>query len=101
VQGLQASLANAGLPARGVLLHYTDPFLLRAQILRGLRHWYGPRLLVFVDLHHGECPLDVLESYLEAEPHDAVLLTFNPAMLSAVQHRPSVPVRALPPTFFR
>jgi len=101
VQGLQASLAQAGLPARGVLLHYTDPFLLRAQPLRGLRHWCGPRLLVCGDLHHGECPLDVLEAYLEVEPHDAVLLTFNPAMLSAVRQRLNVPVRALPPTFFR
>jgi hypothetical protein len=53
------------------------------------------------DLHHGERPLDALAAYLEAEPHDAVLLTFNPAMLSAVQQRLSVPVRALPPTFFR
>jgi hypothetical protein len=101
VQGLQASLAHAGLPARGVLLHYTDPFLLRAQPLRGLRHWCGPRLLVCGDLHHGERPLDVLAAYLEAEPHDAVLLTFNPAMLSAVRQRLRVPVRALPPTFFR
>jgi hypothetical protein len=40
-------------------------------------------------------------AYLEAEPHDAVLLTFNPAMLSAVRQRLCVPVRALPPTFFR
>jgi hypothetical protein len=101
VQGLQASLAQAGLPARGVLLHYTDPFLLRAQPLRGLRHWCGPRLLVCGDLHHGERPLDVLVAYLEAEPHDAVLLTFNPAMLSAVRQRLRVPVRTLPPTFFR
>jgi hypothetical protein len=101
VQGLQASLPNAGLPARGVLLHYTDPFLLRAQPLRGLRHWSGPRLLVCGDLHHGERPLAALAAYLQAEPHDAVLLTFNPAMLSAVQQRLSVPVRALPPTFFR
>ncbi len=84
MQGLQASLAHAGLPARGMLLLYTDPFLLRAQPLRGIRHWYGPRLLVCGGLRHGECPLDVLESYLEAEPHDAVLLMFNPAMLSAV-----------------
>jgi hypothetical protein len=52
-------------------------------------------------MHHGERPLDVLADYLEAEPHDAVLLTFNPAMLSAVRQRLSVPVRALPPTFFR
>ena len=101
VQGLQASLAQAGLPARGVLLHYTDPFLLRAQPLRGLRDWCGPRLLVCGDLHHGERPLDALAAYLEAEPHDAVLLTFNPAMLSAVRQRLRVPVRTLPPTFFR
>jgi hypothetical protein len=101
VRGLQASLAHAGLPARGVLLHYTDPFLLRAQPLRGLRHWCGPRLLVCGDLHHGERPLDGLAAYLETEPHDAVLLTFNPAMLSAVRQRLSVPVRSLPPTFFR
>jgi hypothetical protein len=84
-----------------VLLHYTDPFLLRAQPLRGLLHWCGPRLLVCGDLHHGERPLDALAAYLEAEPHDAVLLTFNPAMLSAVRQRLRVPVRALPPTFFR
>jgi hypothetical protein len=101
IQGLQESLARSGLPARGVLMHYTDPFFLRAQPLRGLRHWCGPRLLVCGDLHHGEHPLDVLVAYLDAEPHDAVLLTFNPALLSAVQQRLSVPVRALPPTFFR
>jgi hypothetical protein len=101
MQGLQASLAHAGLPARGVLLHYTDPFLLRAQPLRGLRQWSGPRLLVCGDLHHGERPLDGLAAYLEVEPHDAVLLTFNPALLSDVRQRLSVPVRALPPTFFR
>jgi len=46
-------------------------------------------------------PLDGLEAYLEAEPHDAVLLTFNPAMISAVRQRLRVPVRSLPPTFFR
>jgi hypothetical protein len=101
VLGLQASLAHVGLPARGVLLHYTDPFLLRAQPLRGLRYWCGPRLLVCGDLHHGERPLDVLEAYLESEPHDALLLTFNPAMLGAVRQRLRLPVRALPPTFFR
>jgi hypothetical protein len=68
--------------------------------LRGLRDRCGPRLLVCGDMHHGERPLDVLAAYLEAEPHDAVLLTFNPAMLSALRQRLSVPVRALPPTFF-
>jgi hypothetical protein len=101
ITGLRDSLNRSNLPAHGVLLHYTDPFLMRAQPLRGLRHWFGPRLLVCGDLHHGECPLDVLAAYLEAEPHDAVLLTFNPAMLSTVRLRLRVPVRALPPTFFR
>jgi hypothetical protein len=89
------------LPARGEWRHYTDPFLLRAQPLRGLRHWCGPRLLVCGDLHHGERPLDALAAYLEAEPHDAVLLSFNPALLPAVRQRLQVPVRALPPSFFR
>jgi len=84
----------------GVLVHYTDPFLLRSHPLRGLRQWPGPRLLVCGDLHHGESPLDVLAAYLEAEPHDAVLLSFNPALLAAVRQRLSTPVRALPPTFF-
>ena len=69
--------------------------------LRGLRDWCGPRLLVCGDLHHGERPLDVLAAYLEAEPHDALLLTFNPAMLSEVRQCLSVPARTLPPTFFR
>jgi hypothetical protein len=101
IQALQAALTSAGLPARGVLLHYTDPFLLRAQPLRGQRHWCGPRLLVCGDLHHGERPLDALAAYLEAEPHDAVLLSFNPALLPAVRQRLQVPVRALPPSFFR
>jgi hypothetical protein len=98
---LQAALSRYNAAKAGVLLHYTDPFLLRANPLIGLRNWAGPRLLVCGDLHHGERPLDTLAAYLEAEPHDAVLLTFNPAMLSAVQQRLSVPVRALPPTFFR
>ena len=101
IGGLKACLARRGLPQQGVLIQYTDPFLLRSQPLRGLRHWCGPRLLVCGDLHHGERPLDVLAAYLEAEHHDAVLLAFNPAMLSAVRKRLSVPVRALPPTFFR
>jgi hypothetical protein len=100
IQALQAALMRAGLPPRDVLLHYTDPFLLRAQPLRGLRHWCGPRLLVCGDLHHGERPLEVLAAYQGAEPHDAVLLSFNPALLPAVRQRLQVPVRALPPSFF-
>ena len=42
-----------------------------------------------------------LALYLEAEPHDAVLLTFNPALVAEVRKRLRVPVRSLPPTFFR
>ena len=64
----------------GVLLHYSDPFLMRARPLRGLSQWQGPRLLACGDLHHGTAPLETLAAYLEAEPHDAVLLTFNPAL---------------------
>ena len=101
VMQLKDSLARAGLPLGGVLVHYTDPFLLDSYPLRGLRQWSGPRLLVCGDLHHGESPLDVLAAYLEAEPHDAVLLSFNPALLAAVRQKLNIPVRALPPTFFR
>jgi len=84
-----------------VLLHYTDPFLLRTNPLRGLRDWMGPRLLACGDLHHGSNPIDVLAAYLDAEPHDAVLLTFNPALVHSVQEQLRVPVRSLPPAFFR
>jgi hypothetical protein len=101
VYELQISLARSRLPTCGVLLHYADPFLLRVHPLHGLRNWSGPRLLVCGDLHHGERPLDLLAAYLEAEPHDAVLLSFNPALLHNVRQRLHIPVRALPPTFFR
>ena len=100
VDHLNAALHRRGSHSVGVLVHYTDPFLLRSHPLRGLRQWMGPRLLVCGDLHHGESPLDVLAAYLEVEPHDAVLLSFNPALLAAVRQRLSIPVRALPPTFF-
>jgi hypothetical protein len=85
----------------GVLLHYTDPFLLRANPLRGMKQWQGPRLLACGDLHHGTDPIETLAAYLEAEPHDAVLLTFNPALMVIVRQRLRVPVRSFPPTFFR
>ena len=85
----------------GVLLHYSDPFLLRAKPLQGLRQWQGPRLLACGDLHHGSNPIEVLAAYLDAEPHDAVLLTFNPALEDQVRQRLRVPVRSLPPSFFR
>lgn len=85
----------------GVLLHYSDPFILHARPLRGLRNWQGPKLLACGDLHHGKNPIETLEAYLNAEPHDAVLLTFNPALVAEVRQRLRVPVRSLPPTFFR
>ena len=98
---LQQALSSRGLPAYGPLIHYTDPFLLQAAPLRGLRHWQGPRLLACGDLHHGNSPIETLAAYLDAEPHDAVLLTFNPALVAEVRKRLRVPVRSLPPTFFR
>ena len=84
----------------GVLLHYTDPFLMQAAPLRGLRQLQGPSLLACGDLHHSNSPIETLAAYLEAEPHDAVLLTFNPALVAEVRKRLRVPVRSLPPTFF-
>jgi len=101
VEANGAALQQRGLDRRAVLLHYTDPFLLRSAPLRGLRHWPGPRLLACGDLHHGNNPIEVLAAYLEAEPHDAVLLTFNPALVAELRQRLRVPVRSLPPTFFR
>lgn len=53
------------------------------------------------DLHHGPAPIDTLAAYLQQEPHDAVLLTFNPAWLDEVRQRLSVPVHSCPPSFFR
>jgi len=103
LEALLAALQQRGLARHRhvVLLHYTDPFLLRSAPLRGLRQWPGPRLLACGDLHHGNNPIEVLAAYLEAEPHDAVLLTFNPALVTEVRKRLRLPVRSLPPTFFR
>ena len=98
---LQQALGRRGLAPYGPLIHYTDPFLLRSAPLRGSRQWQGPRLLACGDLHHGSNPIELLAAYLEAEPHDAVLLTFNPALVAEVRKRLRVPVRSLPPTFFR
>jgi len=101
VQAISRSLASHGSKSSGVLLHYSDPFMVRNTPLRGLRHWPGPRILACGDLHHGPQPIDSLVNYLSEESHDAVLLTFNPALLDHVSRRVTVPVRALPPTFFR
>jgi hypothetical protein len=101
VAALQAALRRRGLPAEGVLIHYTDPFLIRAAALRGLQQWRGPRLLVCGDLHHGPAPIETLQAYLAQQFHDAVLLAFNPMLLAEVQRRLSVPVHCHPPGFFR
>ena len=101
VEALLEALQQRGHDRRAVLLHYSDPFLLRSAPLRGLRHWPGPRVLACGDLHHGKSPIETLAAYLDAEPHDAVLLTFNPALVAEVRQRLRVPVRCLPPTFFR
>ena len=101
VAAIKRALLHRGLPGHGVLLHYTDPFLIRSAGLRGLNHWLGPKLLVCGDLHHGPAPLETLAAYQGQEPHDGVLLTFNPMLLAAVQERLAVPVTCQPPGFFR
>jgi len=101
VEAIQLALRSRGGPTRGVLIHYTDPFLIRAAPLRGLSHWRGPRLLVCGDLHHGPAPVDTLVAYQAQEAHDAVALAFNPMLLPEVQRRLSVPVHCNPPGFFR
>ena len=97
---LKTRLAQRGWSGSGVLLHYSDPFLMRAAPLRGLRNWPGPKLLACGDLHHGPAPIDTLTRYLAGEPHDALLLTFNPALISELRKLISIPVRSLPPSFF-
>ena len=101
VAGLRDALRQRGWASKGVLLQYTDPFLLRAAPMRGIRQWPGPRVLACGDLHHGPDPIGTLEKYCAAEPHDSVLLTFNPALLPDVQERLPMNVRCLAPTFFR
>jgi hypothetical protein len=101
VETLKQGLLLQGFNAKAVLLHYTDPFMLRSAPLRGLRRWPGPKLLICGDLHHGPDPIGTLAAYLQVEPHDAVLVTFNPALIDAVRQRINLPVRCLPPTFFR
>ena len=80
VTELQKALKRRGWTTQGVLVQYTDPFLLRAVPMRNIHQWAGPRLLVCGDLHHGPDPVGTLQQYCVAEPHDAVL-TFNPALL--------------------
>jgi len=102
VEAIHAALRSRGLwSSSGVLIQYTDPFLIRAAALRGLKRWRGPRLLVCGDLHHGPAPVDTLVAYQEQEPHHAVALAFNPMLLPEVQRRLRVPVHCHPPGFFR
>ena len=101
VAGLQVALQRRGWPPKGVLIQFTAPFLLRSAPMRGIREWPGPRLLACGDLHHGPDPIGTLQKYCSAEPHDAVLLTFNPALLKILQARLPMPVRCLAPSFFR
>ena len=101
VDTLSAALQHRGWNSNGVLLQFTDPFLLRRAPMRGIGKWRGPRILACGDLHHGPAPIETLKQYCIEEPHDTVLLTFNPAMLEEVQQQLSIPVRCLAPTFFR
>lgn len=101
VHSLQARLHQRGWAGTGVLLHYSDPFLMLAAPLRGIRHWPGPKLLACGDLHHGSDPIATLTNYFVAEPHDALLITFNPGLVSQLRQLVSIPVRSFPPSFFR
>tara|TARA_Y100001968_G_scaffold286407_1_gene287145 strand:- start:376 stop:1272 length:897 start_codon:yes stop_codon:yes gene_type:complete len=98
---LKNSLERKGIPSKGVLVHYTDPFIIRANVLDGLKYWNGPKLLVCGDLHHGESPIKTLFDYQSREFHDSVLLAFNPILCEEVRRALSVPVHCFPPGFFR
>ncbi len=84
-----------------LLIHYTDPFYMRQNPLKGLKEWMAPAILACGDLHHGHQPISTLSSYLSKERHDAVILTFNPSLLDQVKDAISIPVNSLPPSFFR
>ena len=101
IQSVKNQILRRGISNKGVLLHYTDPFIMRSLPLKGVKEWQGPKLLVCGDLHHGVDPIGTLKTYFESEPHDAVLLTFNPKKVEEVESELKVPVRSLPPTFFR
>jgi len=101
VAAIHAGLAARGCPQAGVLIHYTDPFCIRAAALQGVAQWRGPKLLVCGDLHHGPAPIETLEAYLKQQFHDAVLLAFNPILWADVQRRLPIPVHCCPPGFFR
>jgi len=93
-------LADYGI-GQSPIFYYTDNFYLRKYPLRNLRCWTAPLILVCGDLHHGEHPLATLQSYLQTEHCDAVLLLCNATMLPSVRRFTSSPVRFLPPSFFK
>ena len=94
-------LDQRGWCKKGVLLHYSDPFIMKRYPLLGVDAWPGPRLLACGDLHHGPKPIETLAAYCLKEIHHAVLLTFNPALIKEVRLQLKIPVRCLSPTFFR
>ena len=101
VDVIKSALMSKGFRTNSILLHYTDPFILRSAPLIGLADWIGPKFLFCGDLHHGNDPIKVLVNYHLEEFHDAVLLTFNPSLLDKVRKYIKVPVNSFPPSFFR
>ena len=100
VAGLKKAMQRRGWSSNGVLIQYTDPFL--------------SALLQYEASANGQdrdCSPGGFTSRIRsnrdpsgdctAEPHDAVLLTFNPYLLGEVRRRLPMPVRCLAPTFFR
>ena len=100
VSGLKNAL-SAGLGCTGVLIQYTDPFLLRAAPMQGIQSMARSKTSGLRRSSSRPRSVGTLQQYSSVEPHDAVLLTFNPALLETVQQRLTMPVRCLAPTFFR
>ena len=63
VAGLRNALRQRGWAAQGVLIQYTDPFLIRGAPMQGIRQWPGPRLLACGGLHHGPDPIVTLQQW--------------------------------------
>ena len=100
VLDLKAELNKNGFIPKGILIHYLDPFIIRAGALRGLSHWAAPKILVSGDLHHGKSPIETLIKYQTCEFHDSVVLAFNPMLLEKIKRYLNVPVHCHPPGFF-
>jgi len=98
---IRSTMVAQAIDPRIPLIYYTDNFYLRSAPLCNIRAWPGPKILVCGDLHHGDSPLETLERYLRLEFFDAVLLLCNPSMLNQVRRMVAVPVRFLPPSFFK